>query len=143
MTPWIGRCETGGCPFETGNSDVLAAHKRNVHGIGKPYFPPRPSPPSPARVPSQGPANALGRAPGLNRPGVSPKSASGLLAQQRTSVHRDYVRLDRRALQELLRSLRARGWGVTQLASVLGVSVRTVNRYLTLDEASLKSGGGE
>src|SRR5205807_7106473 len=84
-SPWIGRCSVNPfCGFETGNSDVLAAHYRNVHGVGRPTAP-RPSPPTPlARASSKGSPgspDALGRAPGSDHPGVSPKSSARMLAQ--------------------------------------------------------------
>src|SRR5438309_10048885 len=84
-SPWIGRCSVNPfCGFETGNSDVLAAHYRNVHGIGRPSAP-RPSPPTfPARVSSHAPPSspvASGRVPDSTRPDVSPSSAKASLAQ--------------------------------------------------------------
>ena len=133
-SPWIGRCSVNPfCGFETGNSDVLAAHYRNVHGIGRPSAP-RPSPPTPpARVSSHAPpspANRLGRIPDSTRSNVSPKSADGLLAQ--ISLRLDRVARTRFALARLIEYNHYRGMPVRVLAGLTGYSERRVRELLTL-----------
>jgi len=130
---WVGRCGLGACSFATGNSDVLAYHYRTVHGVGRPSTP-RPSPPSlPARASSPSPANAIGRAPGSDRPDVSHGSVSALLAQQsQLSLRQDRAARTRIALARLLEYNRSRGIPAVSLAGITGYSERRVRELLVL-----------
>ena len=139
-SPWIGRCSVNPfCGFETGNSDVLAAHYRNVHGIGRPNAP-RPSPPTfPARVSSHAPPSspvASGRVPDSTRPDVSPSSAKASLAQ--LSLRLDRAAKTRIALARLMKFNRNRGMPVRVLAGLTGYSERRVRELLTLAAQELQ-----
>jgi len=127
---WVGRCGLGACSFTTGNSDVLAYHYRTVHGVGRPSTP-RPSPPSlPARVSSPSPANAIGRAPGSDRPDVSPRRPEPLMAQ--LSLRQDRAARTRIALARLLEYNRSKGIPAPSLAGITGYSERRVRELLAL-----------
>ena len=105
-------------------------------------FPPEPkAPPSVATPnspatggslpkPSPQPVDALGRAPGSDRPDVSPKSSGPLVAQ-----HQD-IKLDPDAVRELLWTLRGRGYSTETLAKIARVTPRTIRRWLAIPALS-------
>ena len=80
--------------------------------------------------PSPQPVDALGRAPGSDRPDVSPKSSGPLVAQ-----HQD-IKLDPDAVRELLWTLRGRGYSTETLAKIARVTPRTIRRWLAIPALS-------
>jgi hypothetical protein len=54
------------------------------------------------------------------------------MGQQRTTVHRGYVKLDSKAVRELLISLHARGFSVATLAGLTGKTPQTIRQWMAL-----------
>src|SRR5437867_4281432 len=106
VCPWCDYRFPDGLPND---SPVYSAHYRTHTS------------PSVAPPPTDGSPNspdAPGRTPVSDRPDVSPESIGPMLVQQRTIVHRDYVRLDPAAVHDMLVALRSRGYRTETLATI-------------------------
>jgi len=99
------------------------------HAPRKPQAPPSVALPPTDGSPPPSPTNRLGRAPGSDRPDVSPKGPGPLLSQP--PARRDYIKLDPDAVRELLISLHARGFSVAVLAGLTGRTPQTIRQWMT------------